>query len=156
MTWRLEAAHGALALAGRLMRVLRPIVQSPMATMLHAWHDLLLGGFVAAELVGNQRPRDVLTALEQFAEELLSGALVAAALHQDIEHVPCLIDGASQVVGFAIDGQEYFIQKPLVAWSGSSPSELIGVGLTELPRPLAHRFVGHDDATFSSNSSTSR
>src|SRR3712207_3007815 len=110
------------------MRILGPIVQPPMATMLDTRHDLLLGCLVAPELVRDDHTRHILTSFEQLAEELLRGCLVPSALYQDIETVPILIDGSPQILRLAADLQEHFIQKPLVARSCASTSELIGVG----------------------------
>jgi hypothetical protein len=40
---RLEPPHGPLALAGRLMGILRPVVQIAVLPMLYAREELLLG-----------------------------------------------------------------------------------------------------------------
>ncbi len=64
MARRLEAPHRSLTLPRRLVRVFRPIVQPPVATMLNAWHDLLLGCRIAPELVRDQHPWDVRAALQ--------------------------------------------------------------------------------------------
>ncbi len=69
MARRLETTHGSFTLTCRLMRVLAAVVEPTMVTMLHAWHDLLLGGFVAAELVGNQRTWHILADLEQLSND---------------------------------------------------------------------------------------
>jgi hypothetical protein len=44
-----------------------------------------------------------------------------------------LIDRPPQVVPLAMDGEEDFIQMPLIARPGAPPSELIGIGLSEFP-----------------------
>jgi hypothetical protein len=67
-------------------------------------------------------------------------------LYQNIEHVPVLVDGAPEVVPFAVDAEKHFIQVPLVAGSGAPVAELIGILLTELVAPLPDRFIRHDDA----------
>ena len=54
----------AFTLARWLMRVLRSIVESPMAAMLDVRQHLLLRCLVAAQLVRDQHARDVLAALE--------------------------------------------------------------------------------------------
>ena len=83
MPGRLEATHGAFTLTGRLMRVLRAIVEPPVATMFNARHDLLLRCVVTAEFVGDEHARDVRAAFEQLAEELLRCGFVASTLHQN-------------------------------------------------------------------------
>jgi hypothetical protein len=51
MTGRLEAAHRPLVLARWLVRVLRAIVDPPVAAMLNARHDLVLCSLIATEFV---------------------------------------------------------------------------------------------------------
>ncbi len=50
MTRRLEAAHRSFTLTSRLVRILCPIVQAPVAAMFDARHDFVMGGFIAPEL----------------------------------------------------------------------------------------------------------
>ncbi len=102
MTRRLEAAHRSFTLPSRLVRILCPIVQAPVAAMFDARHDFVMGGFIAPELhpsgvPGDQHPRHVGTAFEYLAEEFPRGCLhpfgvPVPALHQDIKHVAVLID----------------------------------------------------------------
>jgi hypothetical protein len=54
---------------------------------------------------------------------------------------------APEVVPFAIDREEDFVQVPLVAGLGASTTKLARILLTELAIPLADRFIGHNDAT---------
>ena len=102
MTSRFEAAHRSFPLAWWLVRMLGAIVEASVSAMLDAGHDFLLGCLVAAERVRDQHARNIAAAFEQFAEDLCpKGArccLVPSALHQDIQEVPVLIDGAPQVV----------------------------------------------------------
>jgi len=115
MARRLEPAHRPFTRACRLVRMLRPIVQSSMTAMFHTRRDLHLSCLVASELVRDQHTRNVLAPLQQFAKELLRCSLVPPALDEDIEHVPVLIEAVPQVVSFPVDLQEDFIQKPFVA-----------------------------------------
>jgi hypothetical protein len=41
--------------------------------------------------------------------------------------------------------KDYF-QMPLIAWSSTPAAQLVGIGLSELPAPRAHRFIGEDHA----------
>ena len=65
-----------------------------MLSMFHAGQHLSLGGFIAFQLIGNDHPRHVRQPFEELAEEALRGLLGAPALHQDIEDMAILIDGA--------------------------------------------------------------
>lgn len=147
MTGRLEAAHRTLSLSRRLMRVFGTIVEAFVPAMLDARQDLALNGAIAGELVCDDYTRNVLAAFQEFAEELPGGSLVASALHQDIQDVPILVDRPPQVVGFAVDLEENFIQKPLVAWACAATAQLIGRGLSEPQTPLPYGFIRHHDAT---------
>ena len=70
--------------------------------MLDARHHLLLRCLVAAELIRDEYARHIGAAFEQLAEELLGSTLVASALHQDIKHVPVLINSAPEVGRFPV------------------------------------------------------
>jgi hypothetical protein len=137
VSWRLEALHAPLPLAGRLVGVFRAVIQIPVLAMLHPRQQLLLRGAIAFQLVGDDHPRHVRQSLQQLTEELLGRFLVATTLHQDIEDVPVRVNGAPEVVPLAIDREEDFIQMPCVAGSGTPALELIGIGLPELQTPLS-------------------
>ena len=47
----------------------------------------------------------------------------------------------------ALDGQDDLVEMPLVAAPQLSPTQLVGISLAELQRPLPNRFVRHDDAS---------
>ncbi len=84
MASRLEAAHGAFPLSGRLVRVFRAIIQSFVLSVLDAPQDLPLRCRIAGEFVSDEHARHVLAARELFAEERFGGRLVPPAPHQDI------------------------------------------------------------------------
>ncbi len=70
--------------------------------MFDARQALAFGGTIAGELVRDQHARDIRTAREYLAEELLGSGFVAAALNQDIQDVAVLIDRPPQVVLLSI------------------------------------------------------
>ncbi len=82
---------------------------------------------IAGQLVSDDHPRHVLVLFEQLTKELLGCLLVAPALHQDVQHIPILINGTPQVLGLAIDLQKDLIQMPLVAGFGAPALQLIGI-----------------------------
>jgi hypothetical protein len=51
-----------------------------------------------------------------------------------------------QIVTGAVDCEEHFIQMPLIARLSMPAAQLIGMGLPELPAPIAHRFVREQNA----------
>src|ERR687888_986211 len=96
--------------------VLTAVVQIATLPVLHSRQDLALRRTVALELVRDDHPWHVLKPLEQLAEKLLRGVLVAPALHQDVEDVVVLIDSVPQVMAFTMDGEKHLIQVPRVPW----------------------------------------
>jgi hypothetical protein len=101
--WRLKPLHAPLPLARRLVGIFRPIIEVAVLPMFHTRQDLPLRSAVAFELVRDDHPRDVRRALEELAEELLRGLLVAPALDQNVEDVVVLVDSAPQVMALPID-----------------------------------------------------
>ena len=88
------------------MRILTPIIEVATLAMLHPGQHLALRRAVALQLVRNEDPRHVLQALQQRAEKLFRGVLVAPALHQDVEHVVVLIDSAPQGMTLPVERQK--------------------------------------------------
>jgi hypothetical protein len=148
MAGGLETSHGAFPLPRGLMRVFRTVVEAFVLPMFDAWYDVLVRCLIAAELVRDEHTRHVLAAFEQLAKELLGGSFVAAALHQDVQHIPVLVDRAPEVLRRAVDLQENLIEVPFVARLGPAAAQLVRVLLPKLQAPLTHRFVGHHDAAF--------
>jgi hypothetical protein len=93
---------------------------------------------------------------EQLAEELLRGCRVSTALHQDVEHMPLLINSPPEIMARAIDREGRLVQVPRVAGSGTPAPQLMSVRLTKLAAPLA--MASYDTITPRANriSSTSR
>jgi hypothetical protein len=138
---RLEPPHRPFPLMGGLMGVFGTIIGVAMLPMLHAGEDLPFDCAVARQFIRNDHPGDIPQAFEELPEELLGRGLVTPPLHQDIEHVAVLIDGAPQILPLATNGEKHFIQVPLVARSGAAPAEPIGIGLSKLPAPISYRFM---------------
>ena len=78
MPGRGEPFHRPLPLSGRLMRILGPVVQILRPAMLDRGQYLAVGDLVAAELVGDDHPRQIAQALEQLTEESLGGVAISA------------------------------------------------------------------------------
>src|SRR5262245_40129343 len=98
-----EPAHGALALACWLVRILCAVVQPSVLAMFHVRQYLAFRCSITAELIGYQHTWHVLTALQQLPKELECGSFVAPALEEDIEHIAMLIDCTPQVMQLSID-----------------------------------------------------
>jgi hypothetical protein len=105
MLRRLEALHLALSLPGRLMRVLRSIVEVPALSMSDARKNHFLRSAVATELVRNDHARLTPTAPQQLSEESHSSKPIPLGLHQNIDYGSLLIDGAPEIMLHSIDLQ---------------------------------------------------
>jgi len=92
-----EASQASLPLERRLMGVLGAVVESFVPPMFHVREDLAQGGRVARERVRDHHARHLRESLEQLAQELHGRLLITPGLHQDVEHMPVLIDGPPEV-----------------------------------------------------------
>src|SRR5262249_8565550 len=128
------------------MGVLTPVVEVTTLPVFDPRQDLPFRRAVALQLIRNDHPWHVLEPLEQLTKELLRRLLVAATLHEDIEHVIVLIHGAPQVMTLPVNRQKDLVQVPLVPWLGASTLQLIGVVLPKFQTPLADGLVRHIDA----------
>src|SRR5215471_7533157 len=128
------------------MRVLTTVVEIAALAVFDSRQALPLRCPVALELIGDDDPWHVLEPLEQLAEKLLRRVRIAPALHQDIEHVIVLIDGAPQVMALPVDCQKDLVQVPLITWLGASTLQLIRIVLPTFQTPLTDGFMGDVDA----------
>ena len=122
--------------------MLGSIVEPFVLPVPDASQDLAFGCSITLQLIGNDHAWDVLKSLEQFAEKSPGCVLVAAALHQDIQHISVLIDRSPQVMGLPIDLEKDFIQMPCVTTPRTATTQFIGVGLPKFQTPLSHGFTG--------------
>jgi hypothetical protein len=145
MSWGLEALQAPLALAGGLMGVLRAVIEIAVLAMFRPRQDVPLRGPIPLQLVCDDDPRDILAALEQLAEELLSRVFIPPTLDQDIQDMTVLIHGPPQIVPLAIDREEHLVQVPCVTRSWAPATQLICILLPKFPAPLSDGFIRHTD-----------
>jgi hypothetical protein len=103
---------------------------------------------IAAQLVGHETHRLLSLTLQQFPKESPCRAAISTGLDEDIDQVPVLIHGAPQILALTVDRDEDFVQEPRIAESTLSSLQPSGVVEAELPAPLPHGFIRHDDAPF--------
>src|SRR3954447_24612089 len=94
---------------------------------------------VGAELIGRQGFRRESLFPEQLAHQPECRALVAAALHQHVENLALVIDGAPQVHPLAGNANHHFVEMPAVARSWAGASKPSGEPGPELQNPAPHR-----------------
>ena len=96
---------------------------------------------ITFELVRNDHARDIHELLEEFAEKLLGGFSVPLTLHEDIEHVAILIHRPPEIMPLTMNGEENFVQVPLVTRSEAPTTQLIRIGLSKLQTPFTNGFL---------------
>ena len=103
---------------------------------------------VAAQLVGHETHRLLPLTLLEFPKESPCRAAISTGLDEDIDQVPVLIHGAPQILALTVDRHEDLVQEPRIAESTLSSFQPSGVVEAELPAPLPHGFIRHDNAPF--------
>lgn len=139
LTCRLKPDHAALSSSRSQMRILCPVVQAFVRTMLDTGHDLPSGCIVGSELVCDHDTRRDALALQQFSHQPKGRFPVPAALDQSIENVAIGIDGTPEPVFPALDGDDHFVQVRLVGKAAlGALSNGTGIVTSELGCPFRH------------------
>ena len=131
----LKPLQAPLPLASWLVGMLRTVIEVPVLAVRHPRKHLPLRCPMAFQFVCNDDPRHIGQALQELTEKLLRRLLVPLALHEDVEHMPLLIDSPPQIMAFLADREKYLVQMPLIPRSGVPPTELIRIRLPTLPKP---------------------
>jgi hypothetical protein len=87
-----------------------------------------------------------LRATQKLAEESLGRFGIAPALHEDVEHVPVLVDRAPKIMQFASNADEHLIQMPFVVRPWPAPFQFVGQQPLEAQTPIADALVADHDA----------
>ncbi len=110
-----------------------------MLPVVYPLEDIFHSGTIASELVSYNYPGSQSLGLQKFAEKLIDGTSISAALHQDIDDLAILIDGSPQIVLLPLIFDLHLIQMPLISWLGTAATELIGISLSKLEAPASDR-----------------
>jgi hypothetical protein len=78
-----------------------------------------LGGPIAVQRVEDDHAWDLLTPVQEYAEECLGGNVIASALREDLQHTAVLIHRPSPIMGSALNREQSFVDMPCVTWSGA-------------------------------------
>jgi hypothetical protein len=130
---------------GGVRGVFRAVIEVLVPAMFHPREHLPLRGSTAFQPIRHDDSQDVPTPFEQLPKEFLGGCFVAAALHENIEHVSRLIHRPPQIMPSAMDHGEDFVQMPRVAWPGAPTPQLMGIHLATLAAPRADGSVRQRD-----------
>ena len=101
-----------------------------------------MSGAIARQLVRHQSVRFTALSLQQPAKEAFRCSPIPSWLHEDVDHVAILVDGAPKILTLALDPHEELVEVPRVAQPAFSTPQPAGVLATELPAPLTDGFVG--------------
>ena len=145
MGGRLEPAHLALSLAGRLVRDFGAIVRVLVRAVNHRRHHGTERRWVAAQLVRDQPARLSALSFQELTEEPLSRPLVPPRCHKDAEHVPVLVHGPPQILLPPLDLHEQLVQMAGVALAAPAVPQPPRVIEPEPQTPLPNRLVRHGD-----------
>ena len=115
--------------------------------MLNTRQDLAFGSTVGTKFIRQDHSGHVAQPLQQLAKEALGCFRVAAALDQNVKHVPVLVDSLPEVVQFAADADEHLVQEPLVTGLRPASLEGLGLGSSEAQAPLTDGLVADHDAS---------
>ena len=102
---------------------------------------------IAAQLVRDKPIRRPLLLFEQLTNKPCGCSTVAPSLHQDIENVAVLVDGAPQILTSPLDLQEDLVQQPVVARGRPLAPHVAGVVRPESATPPSNCFVAYSDPT---------
>ena len=108
---------------------------------------LSMSGRIAAKLVGHELPGWFPLMLQRLTKEPLSSSVISLLGHQNIDHVPVLIDRSPQITTLTSDRQEQFVNIPDVAQSSLLSSQRAGIVGAELVTPSPNRLIGDDDTS---------
>ena len=109
--------------------------------MHHRRKDLTVCSPVRAKFVGHELPRYLTLMFQCFMEEAFSGSPVSALRYQNINDVPILIDRPPQVVAFAPDRNEHFIDVSDVPEPSLFAAQRSSIGRPKLDAPASNRLV---------------
>lgn len=110
---RFDALHWPLALPGRLMGVLGPVVKIAALAMSNIGKHEPFGGAVAPKLVGDYDSRFASSTAQEFPKEALRREPVASGLNENINHGSVLIHCTPEIMSETLDLQGDFIEVPL-------------------------------------------
>ena len=144
-----EALQHPFPFARRQVRILGPVVQPLVPSMLRVGQHSPNGRRVARQLIGDHDAWFIADAIDHLPKEAFGGMLISPRLYQDVQHDAVLIDRPPQPVAFATDLQQDLVEVPLVARSSSSTTEPSRVRGAERSAPLTDRLMADGDAPLS-------
>jgi hypothetical protein len=97
VTKRFQPVHAPFPRAGRLVGVLRTIVERAVLLMFHTGGQLALGGAITLQPIRDEHARHICQSLEVLPKDLVGRRLITPVLDHDVEDIPLLIHGPPEV-----------------------------------------------------------
>jgi hypothetical protein len=94
---------------------LRPVVKVAALAVLDPRQDLPLCSAIAAQLIGDDYAGHILQTPQELAEASLGSSGIAAALHENSEHLAVLVYRPPNLVPLASNADENLVEVPFVA-----------------------------------------
>ena len=129
------------------MGIFRAIVEPLTGAVLDLWHNLALGGSVGGEFVGDDPLRRTSLLAQEPHQQPPRSLCVPMDLHDFVEDVSVLIDGAPEITSLAIDGDYDLIEMPYVMAARRLSFQAEGVIDAKFNGPASDCFVGYDNAS---------
>lgn len=145
---RLEPAHLAFPLAGRLLRDFRAIVFILPGTVDQGRHHGTVRGRVTAQLVRDQPARLAAFVVSTACGRTAWPPAYCAATAQDVKDVAVFVDSTPQILLPALDLDEQLVQMPGAALAAPAVPQPPCVVEPERSTPLPNRLIRHGDPPF--------
>ena len=113
--------------------------------MFDAGHEFATSSGVGDELVGDHAPGPASLFAQQATEQASCGRRVSMDLHDFVENIAVLIDGAPQIAPLTGNRNDDFIEMPDIVATGLLPFQASCVVLAEFHRPATNGLVGYDN-----------
>src|SRR5580693_10012067 len=117
------------------MRILGPIVLAQPLLMARRQSDLRPCRAVRAQLVGHQHIGREALFLEQLAHQFHRCGFIAPSLHEQVENLAFVVDGAPEPELLARNRYGHLIEMPTPCWPWASTAKFSGEQRPELQNP---------------------
>lgn len=128
------------------MRILGPVVETFVGSVLDVRHDLSPGCSIGAQFVRYPTLRCDTLLLQKAGQQSPGGLGVTSGLDDFVKHIPILIDGPPEPVFPVSNGDDDLVQMPHIAPVGLLAVKATRIIRAELLSPAADRFIGDGDA----------
>ena len=138
------------------MRILGPVVGTQSLLMASRQVQIAKSSGIGAKLVGHDDGWDEAPLRDQATHEFQRGRFVPPRLHQHVEDLAFVVDGAPEIVPPALDRDDHLIQMPRPRGPWSQAAQVASESRAELVHPTADALIDVSIPRSANSSSTSR